>query len=201
MKHLKTFESFEDNIPVAKFQLEENQVDDLHEQFEGFIEDWELQNKEQLSAREMQDMFAEDEKGELSDEFVKFLHYLEDNTDWFDFNMMDKVRNDLAIIVAKMGIDYEEDEDDDFEFAEDDPNWPYEQPEESEEPIHQEMEDEDDDIESLRQKTYSKEPEMSLDDILDKINASGYDSLTDEEKEFLSKQESRITKFENFKKL
>ena len=34
MKHLKTFESFEENIPIAKFQLEEDQVDDLHEQFE-----------------------------------------------------------------------------------------------------------------------------------------------------------------------
>ena len=44
MKHLKTFESFEDNIPIAKFELEENQVDDLHEQFDRFIEDWEIQN-------------------------------------------------------------------------------------------------------------------------------------------------------------
>ena len=100
MRHLKKFESFEENIPVAKFQLEEDQVDDLHEQFESFIESWESQNKEQLSAREMQDMFAEDEKGELSDEFVKFLHFLEDNTRWFNFNLMDKVRNDFSIIVG-----------------------------------------------------------------------------------------------------
>jgi hypothetical protein len=199
MKHLKKFENFED-LPIAKYELEENQVDDLHEQFERFIEDWEVQNKEQLSPEEMQNMFAEDEKGELSEEFVKFLQYLEDNTDWFDFKMMHKVRNDLAIIVAKMGIDYEEDEEDDFEFAEDDPNWPYEKPEESEELTYSE-DDDDDDIEQLRQKTYSKEPKMSLDDILDKINASGYDSLSDEEKEFLSKQESRIIKFENFKKI
>jgi hypothetical protein len=198
MKHLKKFENFED-LPIAKYELEENQVDDLHEQFERFIEDWEVQNKEQLSPEEMQNMFAEDEKGELSEEFVKFLQYLEDNTDWFDFKMMHKVRNDLAIIVAKMGIDYGEDEEDDFEFAEDDPNWPYEKPEESEELTY--SEDDDDDIEQLRQKTYSKEPKMSLDDILDKINASGYDSLSDEEKEFLSKQESRIIKFENFKKI
>jgi hypothetical protein len=42
---------------------------------------------------------------------------------------------------------------------------------------------------------------MSLDDILDKINDSGYDSLTDEEREFLSKQESRITRFNKFKNL
>ena len=198
MKHLRTFENFGD-IPVAKFLLEEDQVDDLHEQFDRFIEDWETRNKEQLSAREMQDMFAEDEKGELSNEFVEFTKYLEENTDWFDYNLMDKVRNDLAIIVAKMGIDYEEDEDD-YDFAEEDPEWPYEQPEETGEFAQPDMEEEDD-IEALRQKTYSKEPEMNLDDILDKINASGYDSLTDEEKEFLSKQESRILGFKNFKRL
>lgn len=201
MKHLKTFENF-DNIPVAKYLLEEDQVDDLHEQFERFIEDWETQNKEQLSAREMQDMFAEDEKGELSKEFVDFLKYLEDNTEWFDYNMMSKVRNDLAIIVAKMGIDYEEDEEDDYDFAQEDPEWPYEKPEDTGDLADPEMEeDEDDEIEQLRQKTHSKEPGLSLDDILDKINDSGYDSLTDEEKEFLSKQESKITKFKNFRNL
>jgi hypothetical protein len=199
MKHLKTFESFGE-IPVAKYLLAEDQVDDLHEQFDRFIEDWEMKNKEQLSAREMQDMFAEDEKGELSNEFVEFAKYLEENTDWFDYKLMDKVRNDLAIIVAKMGIDYEEDEDDDFDFAQDDPEWPYEKPEETGEFADPDME-EDDEIEALRQKTYSKEPEMKLDDILDKINASGYDSLSDEEKEFLSKQESKITRFKNFKNL
>ena len=199
MRHLKKFESFEENIPVAKFQLEEDQVDDLHEQFESFIESWESQNKEQLSAREMQDMFAEDEKGELSDEFVKFLHFLEDNTSWFNFNLMDKVRNDLSIIVAKMGIDYEEDEDD-FDFAQDDPEWPYEQPEDTGEFAEPDMDD-DDEIEQLRQNTYSKEPQMSLDEILDKINDFGYDSLSDEEKEFLSKQEKKVVGFKDFKKL
>ena len=198
MKYLKAFENFED-IPLAKYELEENQVDDLHEQFDRFIEDWETRNKEQLSAREMQDMFAEDEKGELSNEFVEFTKYLEENTDWFDYNLMDKVRNDLSIIVAKMGIDYEEDEDD-FDFAQEDPEWPYEKPEETGEFAEPDMDD-DDEIETLRQKTYSKEPEMKLDDILDKINDSGYDSLTDEEKEFLSKQEKRIIGFKNFKRL
>ena len=198
MRHLKKFESFEENIPVAKFQLEEDQVDDLHEQFESFIESWESQNKEQLSAREMQDMFAEDEKGELSDEFVKFLHFLEDNTSWFNFNLMDKVRNDLSIIVAKMGIDYEEDEDD-FDFAQDDPEWPYESPEETGDFADPDMDD--DEIEQLRQNTYSKEPQMSLDEILDKINDFGYDSLSDEEKEFLSKQEKKVVGFKDFKKL
>jgi len=198
MKHLKKFESFEENIPVAKFQLEEDQVDDLHEQFESFIESWESQNKEQLSSEEMQDMFAEDEKGELSDEFVKFLHFLEDNTSWFNFNLMDKVRNDLSIIVAKMGIDYEEDEDD-YEFAQEDPEWPHESPEEGDfaEP---DME-EDDEIEQLRQNTFSKEPQLNVDEILDKISSSGYDSLTDEEREFLSKQEGRkILGFGKFNK-
>lgn len=198
MKHLKTFENFGD-IPVAKYLLEEDQVDDLHEQFDRFIEDWEMRNKEQLSAREMQDMFAEDEKGELSNEFVEFTKYLEENTDWFDYNLMDKVRNDLSIIVAKMGIDYEEDEDD-YDFAEEDPEWPYEQPEETGEFAQPDMEEEDE-IEQLRQKTYSKEPQMNIDDILDKISSSGFDSLTDEEKEFLSKQESRILGFKNFKRL
>jgi len=198
MKHLKKFESFEENIPVAKFQLEEDQVDDLHEQFESFIESWESQNKEQLSSEEMQDMFAEDEKGELSDEFVKFLHFLEDNTSWFNFNLMDKVRNDLSIIVAKMGIDYEEDEDD-YEFAQEDPEWPHASPEEGDfaEP---DMEEEDE-IEELRQRTFSKDPQMSVDEILDKISSSGYDSLTDEEREFLSKQEGRkILGFGKFNK-
>ena len=142
MNHLRTFENFE-NIPVAKFLLEEDQVDDLHEQFDRFIEDWEMRNKEQLSAREMQDMFAEDEKGELSNEFVEFTKYLEENTDWFSYNLMDKVRNDLSIIVAKMGIDYEEDEDD-YDFAEDDPEWPYEKPEDTGEFAQPDMEEEDD---------------------------------------------------------
>jgi hypothetical protein len=201
MKHLKKFESFEENIPVAKFQLEEDQVDDLHEQFERFIEDWETKNKEQLSPKEMQDIFAEDEKGELSDEFVKFLHYLEDNTSWFNFNLMDKVRNDLSIIVAKSDINYEEEEDD-FDFAQDDPEWPHEaqEEEESDEFADPDM-GEDDDIEQLRQMSFSKEPQMSIDEILDKISASGYDSLSDEEREFLSKQEGRkILGFGRFSK-
>jgi hypothetical protein len=192
------FENF-DNIPVAKFQLEDHQVDDLHEQFERFIEDWEMRNKEQLSARKMQDMFAEDEKGELSNEFVEFTKYLEENADWFDYNLMDKVRNDLAIIVAKMGIDYEEE--DDFDFAQEDPEWPYESPEETGDFADPDMDDDDDEIEQLRQKTYSKEPQMTLDDILDKINTSGYDSLSDEEREFLSKQEKKVIGFKDFKRL
>jgi hypothetical protein len=198
MKHLKTFENYE-NIPVAKFELEENQVDDLHEQFDQFVEDMERDRDEALSHDELLDIFSVDDKGEISDDFVRFLDYLEANTDWFDYKMMDKVKNDVAIIVAKMGIDYE-DEEDDFEWAQDDPNWPYEK-EEGEMLAHNDEEEEDDEIEQLRQKTYSKEPQMNIDDILDKINDSGYDSLSDEEKEFLNKQESRrIVGFNKFKK-
>ena len=114
---------------------------------------------------------------------------------------MDKVRNDLAIIVAKSGIDYEEDEDD-FDFAQDDPEWPHESQEEGEPGEFAEPESgEDDEIEQFRQQTYSRQSsELSMDDILDKINDSGYDSLTDEEKEFLSKQESRkVLGFNKFK--
>jgi len=200
MKHLKKFENFE-NIPVAKFELEDHQVDDLHEQFELFVEDMEKDRGDALDHDELLDIFSVDDKGEISDDFVRFLDYLEENTDWFDFKMMDKVKNDLSIIIAKEGIDYEEDEDD-FEWAEDDPNWPYEKEEgELVNPTEDEDEDEDDEIEQLRQKTYSKEPQMNIDDILDKINDSGYDSLTDDEKEFLKKQESkRITNFKDFLK-
>lgn len=199
MKHLKKFENF-DNIPVAKYELEDHQVDDLHEQFELFVEDMEMDRGEAISHEELTDIFSVDDKGEISDDFVRFLDYLEENTDWFDFKMMDKVKNDLAIIIAKEGIDYEEDEDD-FEWAEDDPNWPYEKEEGELSTPTEEEEEEDDEIEQLRQKTYSKEPEMKLDDILDKINDSGYDSLTDDEKEFLKKQESkRITNFKDFLK-
>ena len=198
MKHLRKFENF-DNIPVAKYELEDHQVDDLHEQFELFVEDMEMDRGEAISHEELTDIFSVDDKGEISDDFVRFLDYLEENTDWFDFKMMDKVKNDLAIIIAKEGIDYEEDEDD-FEWAEDDPNWPYEK-EEGEVAMPSEEDEEDDEIEELRQKTYSKEPQMNIDDILDKINDSGYDSLTDEEKEFLKKQESkRITNFKDFLK-
>jgi hypothetical protein len=198
MKHLRKFENF-DNIPVAKYELEDHQVDDLHEQFDLFVEDMEMDRGEAISHEELTDIFSVDDKGEISDDFVRFLDYLEENTDWFDFKMMDKVKNDLAIIIAKEGIDYEEDEDD-FEWAEDDPNWPYEK-EEGEVAMPTEEEEEDDDIEQLRQKTYSREPQMNIDDILDKINDSGYDSLTDEEKEFLKKQESkRITNFKDFLK-
>jgi len=198
MKHLMKFENFE-NIPVAKFELEDHQVDDLHEQFELFVEDMEKDRGDALDHDELLDIFSVDDKGEISDDFVRFLDYLEENTDWFDFKMMDKVKNDLAIIIAKMGIDYEEDEDD-FEWADDDPNWPYEKEEgELAAPI-EDVED-DNEIEQLRQKTYSKEPQMNMDDILDKINDSGYDSLTDEEKEFLKKQESkRVTNFKDFLK-
>jgi hypothetical protein len=198
MKHLKKFENF-DNIPVAKYELEDHQVDDLHEQFEVFVEDMEKDRGDALSHEELLDIFSVDDKGEISDDFVRFLDYLEENTDWFDFKMMDKVKNDLAIIIAKEGIDYEEDEDD-FEWAEDDPNWPYEK-EEGEVAMPTEEEEDEDEIEQLRQKTFSKEPQMNIDDILDKINDSGYDSLTDEEKEFLKKQESRrINNFKDFLK-
>ncbi len=196
MKHLKKFENF-DNIPVAKYELEDHQVDDLHEQFELFVEDMEMDRGEAISHEELTDIFSVDDKGEISDDFVRFLDYLEENTDWFDFKMMDKVKNDLAIIIAKEGIDYEEDEDD-FDWAEDDPNWPYEK-EEGGVAMPSEVEEEEDEIEQLRQKTFSKEPQMNIDDILDKINDSGYDSLTEEEKEFLKQQESkRITKFKDF---
>jgi uncharacterized protein YihD (DUF1040 family) len=188
MKHLKKFESFEENIPVAKFQLEENQVDDLHEQFESFVEDMERSKGESIDHKELQDIFSVDENGEISDDFVKFLDYLAENTDWFDFKMMDAVKNDIAIIVAKMGVSYEDE--DDFEWAQDDDEWPYEAPEETGEFAEPQSEEEDE-IEQLRQKTFSKEPELNVDEILDKITASGYDSLTDEEKGFLSKQESR----------
>jgi hypothetical protein len=200
MKHLKKFENFE-NIPVAKYELEDNQVDDLHEQFELFVEDMENDRGEAIPHSELKDIFSVDDKGEISDDFVRFLDYLEANTEWFDYKMMDKVKNDLAIIVAKMGIDYEDEDEDDFEWAQDDPEWPYEKEEgEQGEMLAHEDEDDDDEIEQLRQKTYSKSPEMNIDEILDKINDLGYDSLTDEEKEFLSKQESKkILGFKRFK--
>jgi len=196
MKHLKKFESFEENIPVAKFQLEEDQVDDLHEQFERFVEDMEVDRKESLSYEELLDIFLVDDNGEISDDFVKFLDYLESNTDWFDFKMMDKVKNDLGIILSNMEYDYEEEE----EWAQDDAEWPHESPEETGEFADPQSEEEDD-IEQLRQKTFSKEPGLNVDEILDKISASGYDSLSDEEKEFLSKQEGRkILGFGRFNK-
>jgi len=199
MKHLRKFENFE-NIPVAKYELEDNQVDDLHEQFELFVEDMENDRGESIPHSELQDIFSVDDKGEISDDFVRFLDYLEANTEWFDYKMMDKVKNDLAIIVAKMGIDYEDEDEDDFEWAQDDPEWPYEAPEETGEFADPESEDDDDEIEQLRQKTYSKSPEMNLDELLDKINDLGYDSLTDKEKEFLNKQESKkILGFKRFK--
>jgi hypothetical protein len=198
MKHLKTFESFEENIPHLKYELEENQVDDLHEQFENFVEDMERDRKEKIEHSELVDIFSVDDKGEISDDFVRFIDYLADNTDWFEYGMMDKVKNDVAIIVGKMGVSYEED-DEDFEFAQDDPNWPYEKSDEPE-PMDDIEEEEDDEIELFRQKSFDKDTQMSVDDILDKINASGYDSLTEEEKEFLKQQESRkIIGFNNFK--
>ena len=181
MKHLKKFENFE-NIPVAKYELEDNQVDDLHEQFELFVEDMENDRGESMPHSELQDIFSVDDKGEISDDFVRFLDYLEANTEWFDYKMMDKVKNDLSIIIAKMGIDYEDEDEEDFEWAQDDPEWPYEAPEETGEFADPQSEEEDDEIEQLRQKTYSKSPEMNVDELLDKINDFGYDSLTDKEK-------------------
>ena len=197
MKHLKTFENYE-NLPVAKYQLSEDQVDDLHEQFERFIEDMETGRKEAISYEDLLDIFLVDDNGQISDDFVRFLDYLEANTDWFDFKMMDKVKNDLEIILSNMEYDYEEEEEE-TEFAQDDAEWPYESPEETGEFADPQSE-EDDEIEQLRQKTFSKEPQLNVDEILDKISASGYDSLTDEEKEFLSKQESRIVRFGKYKK-
>jgi len=197
MKHLKTFENYE-NLPVAKYQLSEDQVDDLHEQFERFIEDMETDRKEAISYEDLLDIFLVDDNGEISDDFVKFLDYLEANTDWFDFKMMDKVKNDLEIILSNMEYDYEEEEEE-TEWAQDDAEWPYEAPEETGEFADPQSEEEDE-IEQLRQKTFSKEPQLNVDEILDKISASGYDSLTDEEKEFLSKQESKIVRFDQYKK-
>ena len=197
MKHLKTFENYE-NLPVAKYQLSEDQVDDLHEQFERFIEDMETGRKEAISYEDLLDIFLVDDNGEISDDFVRFLDYLEENTDWFDFKMMDKVKNDLEIILSDMEYDYEEEEEE-IEWAQDDAEWPYEAPEETGEFADPQSE-EDDEIEQLRQKTFSKEPQLNVDEILDKISASGYDSLTDEEKSFLSKQESRIVRFGKYKK-
>ncbi len=197
MKYLKIFEKFEGEPKIAKYQLEEDQIDDLQEQFESFVEDMERERKEQLSYEELLDIFLVDDKGEISDDFVRFLDYLESNTAWFDFKMMDKVKHDLEIILSHMEYDYEEEEED-VEWAEEDPNWPYEKEEGD---LASEVEEETDEIEELRQKTYSKGPEMKLDDILDKINDLGYDSLTDEEKEFLRKQESKkITNFKDFLK-
>lgn len=197
MKHIKTFENYE-NLPVAKYQLSEDQVDDLHEQFERFIEDMETDRKEAISYEDLLDIFLVDDNGEISDDFVKFLDYLEANTDWFDFKMMDNVKNDLEIILSNMEYDYEEEEEE-TEFAQDDAEWPYESPEERGEFADPQSE-EDDEIEQLRQNTFSKEPQLNVDEILDKISASGYDSLTDEEKAFLSKQESRIVRFGKYKK-
>jgi hypothetical protein len=197
MKHIKTFENYE-NLPVAKYLLEEDQVDDLHEQFERFIEDMETDRKEAISYEDLLDIFLVDDNGEISDDFVRFLDYLEANTDWFDFKMMDKVKNDLEIILSDMEYDYEEEEEE-IEWAQDDAEWPYEAPEETGEFADPQSE-EDDEIEQLRQNTFSKEPQLNVDEILDKISASGYDSLTDEEKAFLSKQESRIVRFGKYKK-
>lgn len=199
MKHLKTFENFE-NIPVAKYELEDDQVDDLNEQFDSFIENMERERKEKLDHNQLLDIFTVDERGEISDDFVRFLDYLDQNTNWFDFSLMDKVKNDLSIIIAKMGINYDEDDEDDFEFAEEDPNWPYEKPEETGEFAEPDMDD-DDEIEALRQKTFSKEPQMNIDDILDKISTSGPGSLTDDERKFLDEQSKRESiKILNFKK-
>ena len=97
-----------------------------------------------------------------------------------------------------MEYDYEEEEEE-TEFAQDDAEWPYEAPEEGGEFADPQSE-EDDEIEQLRQMSFSKEPQLNVDEILDKISASGYDSLTDEEKAFLSKQESRIVRFGKYKK-
>jgi len=196
MKHLKTFENYE-NIPVAKYQLEKDQVDDLNQQFELFVEEMERDRKERVPHDELLDIFAVDDKGEISDDFVRFIDYLEENTDWFNYDndMMDKVKNDLSIVIGEMEPGEIQDEDD-FEFAQDDPNWPYEK-EEGEMLAHGE-EDEEDEIEQLRQKTYSKEQKFNMDDILDKINAKI--PLTDEEKDFLSKQENmKILNFKKFK--
>jgi|694.fasta_scaffold91937_3 hypothetical protein len=198
MKNLKKFEEFENNPNFAKYQLEDDQVDDLHEQFENFLEDMEKESGDKLSYDEILDFFIVDDQGKISDDFVRFLDYLESNTDWFDFKMMDKVKNDLEIILSNMEYDYEEEEED-TEWAQDDPEWPYEKSEETGE-FADPQDEEEDEIEQLRQKTYSKEPQLNVDEILDKISASGYESLTDEEKEFLSKQESRIVRFGNFKK-
>jgi hypothetical protein len=158
----------------------------------------EVDRKESLSYEELLDIFLVDDNGEISDDFVRFLDYLEANTDWFDFKMMDKVKNDLEIILSNMEYDYEEDEEE-TEWTQDDAEWPYEAPEETGEFADPQSE-EDDEIEQLRQKTFSKEPQLNVDEILDKISASGYDSLTDEEKEFLSKQESKIVRFDQYKK-
>jgi hypothetical protein len=195
------FEEFEGEIPVAKYQLEEDQVDDLNEMFDLFVEEMEIDRKEKLTYKELLDIFSVDERDEISDDFVRFLDYLAENCPWFDYqkDLMDKIKNDLSIIIAKLGIDYDEDEDEDFEFAQDDPNWPYEK--EESDTLHGDEDVEDDEIEQLRQKSmrrYSEEndTEKRKEEIFNKL-ADGK-PLSDEEKDFLSKMEKR--KIFNFKR-
>lgn len=181
MKHLKYFEKFEEeDIPTAEYQLETNQIDDLNEEFEKFMDELQRDGKK-ITEKEVLSIFLSDKSGEITDKFRDFLNQLEENTDWFDYRMMDKIKNDLSIIIGKSF--YEDDEDDDF--AENDPDWPYEI--EDSDTLEDEFEEEDD-IQNLRNKSVSK---MSIDDILDKINRSGYDSLTREERDFLDRSEKK----------
>ena len=75
--------------------------------------------------------------------------------------------------IGEMGTVYItlNDDEDDFEWAQDDPNWPYEK--EEGEMLSHEGEEDEDDIEQLRQQTYQRQgSELNLDEILDKINDS-----------------------------
>lgn len=203
MKHLRTFEKFdgEGKIPVMNYLLEEDQVDELNDLFESFVEQMEIDRREKISHKELQDIFSVDERNEISDDFVRFLDYLSENTTWFNYkgDLPDKVKNDVAVIIAKLGVNYD-DEDDDFEFAEDDPNWPYEE-EEGDFAKMDGDEEENDDINQLRQRSeerYKKEDDLERrkEEIFNKL-ADGK-PLTDDEKDFINKMENK--KILNFRR-
>lgn len=216
MKHLKTFEShnrtsfgdtpegddFDENkqeFASPDFQLEEDQVDDIYEKISQFVDRWEMKNNRVVTEDDLYDIFVVGDDNQLSDEFTKFLYELEEDSNWFNWDKetISKISHDLSVIIATQF------EGDELEFPEDD----IEEEEEGDQDgdgegfDFPEEGDESDEIEQLRQQTYSRESsELNMDDILDKINDSGYESLTDEEKEFLSKQESRkILGFKKFK--
>jgi len=203
MKHLRIFEDFENEMPEGEISTDENklkdyQIDELNQYFEEFVESMERDRKGKVDNSELVDIFSVDDKGEISDDFVRFLDYLAENATWFNYDMMDEIKNEIAIIVGKMDIDYEDE--DDFEFAQDDINWPYEK-EESNLAHAEEEESESDDIEQLRQKSYQRysnedDVEKRKEEIFNKL-ADG-EPLTDEDKEFLSKHESK--KIFGFKK-
>lgn len=101
MKHLKLFESFQN-------QLTDDQIDELTEIVIDYVD------YKKMNSEESQEYFKPGTQN-----FADFLKHLEDETDWFDYTQMDSLMDELSFIINELdAIEKEENEFDDSDSIE-----------------------------------------------------------------------------------